>query len=78
MQAEIELVINQKYQPAIVNGLQTNQTIESLVSPGIAQSVYDFHQTLPGYRITPTLSLQSLADKSQIKRLWVKDGKPTL
>lgn len=39
----------------------------------IRQKVYNYHQSLPGYQMTPLESLDQLAGHLQIDKLWVKN-----
>lgn len=42
-------------------------------SKEIRQKVYNYHQSLPGYQMTPLESLNQLAGHLQIDKLWVKN-----
>lgn len=42
-------------------------------SKEIRQKVYNYHQSLPGYQMTPLESLDQLAGHLQIDKLWVKN-----
>ncbi len=43
------------------------------VAPEIAQSVLEFHRTIPNYCPTPLVSLPNLAENLGVGKIWVKD-----
>jgi diaminopropionate ammonia-lyase len=50
----------------------SSKTID-IVSSDIQRSVTNFHQSIPGYRITPLAKLTRLAKHLGISDLWVKN-----
>jgi len=48
-------------------------TLPEFLSESAVSHIRKFHETLPGYRATPLLRLDSLAVKLGVKRIYVKD-----
>jgi diaminopropionate ammonia-lyase len=52
---------------------ETNNPFFDYFSLELAEKIYEFHKQIPGYEATPLQSLESLAKKLKLSKLWVKD-----
>ncbi|MEL7656092.1 MAG: diaminopropionate ammonia-lyase [Bacillota bacterium] len=51
----------------------SSETLPGFLEQRAVSHIRRFHQTVPGYRATPLVRLDALADKLGVKRIYVKD-----
>jgi diaminopropionate ammonia-lyase len=56
----------------IINSQQKIKTI-ALLGNEVSQKVQEYHSTIPGYAQTPLVSLNALAEKLGVRKIFVKD-----
>lgn len=64
----IEWVMNSR-----ARGLQTVSSAAEVIPLEVTRHVRQFHQQIPGYRMSPLKSLPRLADRIGVGGIWVKD-----
>jgi len=67
MKSAISIISNPSLNPSL------NQTLTAFLTPKAVAEVRRFHQSLPLYQPTPLLSLPELADKLELRHVFVKD-----
>ena len=64
---------NPRRDPLAISRQKSLAVIESCASQAIAENVFSFHQSIPGYCASPLVSLSHLASQLNLNKIWVKD-----
>lgn len=73
MEQLIDFAINHQYNQSVQLGKTPLSVIENLVGTDFAHEVNRFHQSIPGFKASPLIKLNKLADKLSVSEIWVKD-----